>query len=143
VSRAFLAEHPRLNPLFDEDFSYSKHPDAGFGWEDVEMGYRCYLAGANIYFNSSAVSIHMSHPQAIEDGDKARRAMMNFRRLLDKHPQLPIVAPDWVVYTYRRLFRWLDEHYMGNIPDVSAVRECIEAAERIVPSRVSPDVLQW
>lgn len=102
IRRAAL---PADEPLFDPLFGYSADPASGFGWEDVEMGYRLYRAGARIKFVAEAFSIHVSAPLAPE-GRKPLRSLLNFQRLLDKHPQFADVAPRWTRDTYARILDW-------------------------------------
>lgn len=92
--------------LFDELFNYSASPDSGFGWEDVEMGYRLYKAGARIKFLSNTASIHVSHPPAVENPDKPYRSLKNFRRLHEKHPHLHIESRQWTQRTYKAIINW-------------------------------------
>lgn len=91
--------------LFDPLFSYSADPATGFGWEDVEMGYRLYAAGARIKFVSEAYSIHVT-PAPAREGRKPVRSLLNFRRLLDTHPELALVARSWAEETYARINSW-------------------------------------
>lgn len=98
---------PADGPLFDPLFGYSADPTSGFGWEDVEMGYRLYCAGARIKFVAEAFSIHCSAPPAPE-GRKPLRSLLNFRRLLEKHPQFAGVAPRWTRETYARILDWCE-----------------------------------
>ncbi len=55
IKREAIAEE-----LFDPLFSYSADPASGFGWEDIEMGYRLYKRGARIKFVEEAFSVHIS-----------------------------------------------------------------------------------
>lgn len=93
--------------LFDPLFGYSADPKSGFGWEDVEMGYRLYAAGRRIKFVAEAFSIHVSAPPGPE-GDKPARSLRNFLRLLQKHPDLAAVAPAWTRTTGCRILEWAD-----------------------------------
>jgi glycosyltransferase involved in cell wall biosynthesis len=90
-------------PLFDPAFSYSADPDSGFGWEDIEAGYRLYLQGARIKFAPEAFSIHISPRPAPMHPRQAARSLANFARLFDKHPDLALVAPGWARDTHARL----------------------------------------
>ncbi len=101
VSRKFVTE-----PLFDDLFSYSARPNSGFGWEDVEMGFRLYLRGARILFLDLPFSVHVSHQSTVEEGTKPIRSLRNFRRLVEKHPQITLVARRWVALTYDRIVAW-------------------------------------
>lgn len=105
IRRSFVTE-----PLFDPLFSYSKHPNSGFGWEDVEMGYRLYLRGARIAFIPDAFSVHVSHPPSVEESSKPLRSMLNFRRLLEKHPLICVIARRWVHETFHKITSWCDQH---------------------------------
>ncbi len=92
---------------FDPLFSYSADPASGYGWEDVEFGYRLYLRGARIRFVPTAISIHVSdHPYAAIPGNAVRSAK-NFRRLFEKHPDLPSIARTWALTTHERIVAWL------------------------------------
>lgn len=92
--------------LFDEAFAYSARPDSGFGWEDVEMGWRLYAAGARFKFLPGTASIHVSHPPTSDARDKALRSLRNFRRLHDKHPDIRFAARQWGVRTYQAICDW-------------------------------------
>jgi glycosyltransferase involved in cell wall biosynthesis len=104
VTRNFSIKREALDgPLFDPQFSYSAAPASGFGWEDIEAGYRLYLRGARIKFVADAFSIHVSPLPEPMDAHKAARSLVNFARLFDKHPELALVAPDWARQTHARL----------------------------------------
>lgn len=93
-------------PLFDLDFSYSQKPDSGFGWEDVEMGYRLYLKAAVIRFTRMAFSVHCSHVASTTEQAKVRGSIRNFERLFVKHPDMALVARRWALDTYEKLMTW-------------------------------------
>ncbi len=99
--RAALAE-----PLFDLAFSYSAEPGSGFGWEDVEMGYRLYQRGAVVRFTERAFAVHCSHASSMPDVQKVVGSTRNFAKLFRKHPELPLVARRWATDTYDRIARW-------------------------------------
>lgn len=101
--RAALAE-----PLFDLAFSYSAEPGSGFGWEDVEMGYRLYARGAVVRFTRHAFAVHCSHASSMADAQKVVGSTRNFARLFRKHPELGLVARRWATDTYDRIARWQD-----------------------------------
>jgi glycosyltransferase involved in cell wall biosynthesis len=105
ISRKFLEANFK-EPLFDEDFSYSRSPDSGFGWEDVEMGVRVYLSGGRIKYDSRAVSIHVSHDSSSNESEKPVRSLKNFRRLVQKHPDISRLSPDWFNTTYLAIVNW-------------------------------------
>ncbi len=94
--------------LFDGDFAYSAKPDSGFGWEDVEMGYRLYAAGARIRYTGRAFCVHATHPSSASEQAKARGSMRNFERLFVKHPDLALVGRRWAVDTYDKIVDWAD-----------------------------------
>ncbi len=96
--------------LFDEAFAYSTANTSGFGWEDVDMGYRLYQRGARIAYLPQTVSIHVSHPPAIDDKTKALRSLANFRKLFEKHPDLLLAARRWALDTYQKICRWADTY---------------------------------
>ncbi len=94
--------------LFDLDFSYSAKPDSGFGWEDVEMGYRLYRRGAVIRSTDKAFVVHCSHASSIPDDRKMLGSTRNFAKLFQKHPELSLVARRWATDTYDRIVGWQD-----------------------------------
>lgn len=103
--------------LFDPEFSYSANPDSGFGWEDVEMGFRLYKRGLRIAYTTNAVSIHITHPSAVDERSKPLRSLKNFRRLIEKHPELALIARRWAHLTYEILCGWLDACGHKDVPD--------------------------
>lgn len=139
VTRNFSVTKSFLNnleePLFDESFSYSKEPGSGFGWEDIEMGYRLYNKGARIWFAPKAISIHKTHDPEIPDSDKPQRSMKNFAKLLRKHPQIVTIAPDWTKETYDKIMRWLDKYGYGNNEDSSFVKALFQTSKINIPLR--------
>lgn len=94
--------------LFDPAFSYSQDPESGFGWEDVEMGYRLYKRGARIKYVPQAFTLHVSHPASVDERTKPIRSLRNFRRLFEKHPELQFVARRWARETYGKIHDWFD-----------------------------------
>ncbi len=95
--------------LFDLDFSYSMKPDSGFGWEDVEMGYRLYAAGAVVRFTPLAFAVHCSHASSLPESLKALASARNFARLFQKHPDMALAARRWSTETYGRIADWSDD----------------------------------
>ena len=102
--------------LFDLDFAYSAKPGSGFGWEDVEMGYRLYLAGARVRFTDKAISVHATHPSSASEEAKVRGSMRNFERLFAKHPDLELAGRRWAVDTYDKIARWADREGVARDP---------------------------
>lgn len=92
--------------LFDEEFAYSSNPNSGFGWEDVEMGYRLYAAGARIKYLGDTVSIHVSHESSADNREKPIRSLRNYRRLFEKHPDILLASRQWSVDTYQAIINW-------------------------------------
>lgn len=101
IQRRFVTEQ-----LFDERFGYSADPNSGFGWEDVEMGYRLFKRGLRIHFSVDAFSVHISHLSTTEDSTKPLRSLKNFRRLLDKHPAIKTEARRWCCDTFEKIESW-------------------------------------
>lgn len=93
-------------PLFDPDFSYSIDPESGFGWEDVEMGYRLYKAGARVKYIPTAFTVHISHLSSMTEFIKAQRSLKNFKKLFEKHSELMHVARYWSATTYMDILQW-------------------------------------
>jgi GT2 family glycosyltransferase/glycosyltransferase involved in cell wall biosynthesis len=106
ISAKFLER--MAEPLFDEQFGYNLNPKSGFGWEDVEMGYRLYKLGASIAFRPNAISVHKTHEPEVSDEIKAVRSARNFIKLSDKHPDLPVIAIEWFYDTHQKICNWLD-----------------------------------
>ncbi len=112
VRKDFIEE--RLGErLFDEDFAYSSDPSSGFGWEDVEMGYRLYKAGARISYLPDTCSIHVSHPSSADEKDKPLRSLRNFRRLFEKHPEIISASRQWSVDTFEAIVGWAESVGVG------------------------------
>jgi glycosyltransferase involved in cell wall biosynthesis len=113
VTRNFSIKASKIpEPLFDLDFSYSLDPTSGFGWEDIELGYRLHKAGQRIKFTSEAFSIHISHDPKVSDSAKALRSVRNFHKLLLKHPELARIAVQWVRDTLLALESWLERSHV-------------------------------
>lgn len=122
IRRAFIRE-----PLFDPQFSYSADPASGFGWEDVEMGCRLYRRGARIKHVGDAFSVHITHPSSVPEADKPVRSLRNFRRLLEKHPDLALEARRWVAATYDGIKSWSVRHGHTTNDDMCQVERLLAA----------------
>ncbi len=66
---------------FDEDF-------VGYGYEDWELGYRLYEAGAEYLASEHVVSYHQEHPVS---SDNWQEAIDNFHLFLTKHPDIDVL----------------------------------------------------
>lgn len=108
ITRNFSAKRRlvRKEPLFDVDFAYSTKPGSGFGWEDVEMGYRIYASASVIRFTERAFSVHVSHDASVAESGKIVGSFRNFNRMFEKHPEMELVARRWSVDTYDKLMTW-------------------------------------
>jgi glycosyltransferase involved in cell wall biosynthesis len=107
ITRNFSIKRRHLSgDLFDEAFGYSASPESGFGWEDVEMGYRLYKRGLRIHFTEEAFSVHVSHPSTTDDGLKPLKSLKNYRRLLEKHPTIKDEARRWCLDTFQKIEKW-------------------------------------
>lgn len=105
IQRSFIEQ--RLGgTLFDEAFAYSADPQSGFGWEDVEMGYRVYAAGGRIKYLPDTVSIHVSHESSANEKEKPVRSLRNYRRLFEKHPDILTASRQWSIQTYEAILGW-------------------------------------
>lgn len=102
------------NPLFDTDFSYSKNPNSGFGWEDTEMGYRLHKKGARIQFTHKCFSLHMTHPSSVPESEKPARSLKNFEKLYQKHPDFFLETRKWSQDTYKKIKEW-SNLYSNNV----------------------------
>ena len=105
INKRFLSDHLR-EELFDNRFAYSRDPESGFGWEDVEMGCRLYKAGARLRSLPQTFSIHVSHPSTTGEKTKPLRSLKNFRRLHEKHPDLILLARQWSLRTHAAILDW-------------------------------------
>ena len=109
ITRNFSIKARALSgELFDPLLTYSADPQSGFGWEDVEMGYRLYRRGLRIKYVDEAFAIHVSPEGVVDDASKPLRSMKNFRRMLEKHPELAHVARRWVTETTDKILGWAD-----------------------------------
>lgn len=123
--------------LFDPQFSYSADPASGFGWEDVEMGYRLYRRGARIKHVGDAFSVHVSHAASVPEAEKPIRSLRNFRRLLDKHPDMVLEARRWVASTYDSIKAWCDRHGHLENDDMRRMERILGAHASPVPAAVA------
>lgn len=119
-----------IEDLFDLNFSYSLAQDSGFGWEDVEMGYRLYKRGLGIKFSEDAFSVHITHGSSIPEAEKPRRSIRNFRKLFLKHPELHDVARRWAAQTLKSLDSWsvkMDPSHSTNLELVELKKQFEDA----------------
>jgi glycosyltransferase involved in cell wall biosynthesis len=110
ITRNFSIKHRFIEaPLFDEAFSYSADPSSGYGWEDVEMGYRLYTRGGRIKYLPWIFTLHVTHSSSVDAKTLPLRSLRNYRRLIQKHPDLALVARRWVLSTYTKICAWCDQ----------------------------------
>jgi len=125
--------------FFDEEFSYTRNPKSGFGWEDVEFGYRLYLKGARIKFLNDNISLHVTHEYDLQNPEKPKRSLRNYARLFVKHPELPSTSPAWSRHTFTAITRWLEkfDHPVKKLQDWSVVDKALAD----IPKKIyrSPD----
>jgi len=119
ISADWLDQHFTRDKFFDEDLSLTNQPDSGFGWEDVEMGYRVWQAGGVIKFNPNTFSVHISHESNVPEGDKPLKSLKNFRRLHQKHPKIYLEARRWTFDTFGKIIDWAENNQLDyqNNPD--------------------------
>lgn len=116
-------------PLFDPDFTYSAAPDSGFGWEDVDMGYRIYNAGLRLAFIPEAFSLHISHqPNQGEDPRKAQKSLRNFSKLFRKHTDIALCAARWAHQTYAGIWEMEGDAIPTDSPDKKTVEDALNTA---------------
>ncbi|MEI7621880.1 MAG: glycosyltransferase, partial [Candidatus Moraniibacteriota bacterium] len=113
IRRGFIA-----GDLFDEKFSYSKAEDSGFGWEDIEMGYRLYKRNVRIKYLKNAFSVHVSHPPTIDRKMIPLKSLKNFRRLFEKHPELLFVSRNWALTTFEKIRNWVKSENLQKNEDL-------------------------
>ncbi len=107
IAGSFLAE--MTGPMFNEEFSFRKSEDTGFGWEDVDMGATLNRLGARIHFEIDAFTVHLTHPAEVSENIKARGSIRNFRKLLEKNPEIYENYPDWTLLTFGKIETWLNK----------------------------------
>lgn len=132
ITRNFSVKRRQVQAeqLFDLDFSYSARPGSGFGWEDVEMGYRLYQRGAVIRFTDRAFSVHASHTSSIPDTLKVQGSINNFARLFDKHPDMQFVARRWAAETFYKIARWAEQEGVEGGAAMQSLRARFEQVAR-------------
>jgi glycosyltransferase involved in cell wall biosynthesis len=128
--------------LFDSTFSYSKDPASGFGWEDVEMGFRLYQHSARIQFIDKTFTIHVSHPSSVDEKTKPYRSLLNFRRLFEKHPQLAYVARRWSLETFAKICSWVKSSGLEPNQDWKFLEREFSKFDKAVFAPVKPRNLQ-
>jgi glycosyltransferase involved in cell wall biosynthesis len=134
ITRNFSIRTSLIEPeFFDPAFSYTADPSSGFGWEDVEMGYRVYKRGLRIKYVSDAFSIHITHDPAVADKLKPVRSARNFRRLLEKHPDLRHEARQWVRQTTKSLRQWFEAVQVEPSEDLKAVETLVPPVSEPAP----------
>jgi GT2 family glycosyltransferase len=75
IKKRWLDKHG----VFDPMLSYSRKPESGYGWEDVDIGARIYAAKGTIRYTSQAFSIHLTHESSTAAADKVKGSAQNFR----------------------------------------------------------------
>jgi glycosyltransferase involved in cell wall biosynthesis len=107
VKKSFITED-----LFDAALSHrATDPTTGFGWDDVEMGYRLYKKGARIKYSNSVYTVHINHPPSIEDhASIPLKSMKNYRIMHEKHPEMKYVTRWWSMDTYEKVKKWASSY---------------------------------
>ena len=103
---SFKRRSLKRNPLFDSEFAHSNARNPGVGWEDVEIGYRFYAAGAVIRSTDQAFSVVCSRDPSITGPREAPGSMRDFGLLFQKHPDLALAARRWATDAYGRIVDW-------------------------------------
>jgi glycosyltransferase involved in cell wall biosynthesis len=101
-------------PLFDTEFARSTMKSSRFGWEDVDMGYRFYAAGAVIRYTDQAFSVHCARDSPMPGLREVQGSMHDFWLLFQKHPDLALAARRWATEAYGRI---------GDRADANGVRD--------------------
>ena len=128
--------------LFDPNFSYNgADPNSGYGWEDIELGYRLFKSNARIKYIKDIPTVHMSHVPVITNIKTLPiKSLKNFRRLHEKHPDMFLLTKSWSTSTYDKIKEWakvlnvkldnsnkdlkfLENHFKDNIPYKFALRK--------------------
>ena len=105
IKKRWLDTHGNFDPML----SYSRKPDSGYGWEDVDIGARIYAAKGEIRYTSHAFSIHLTHENAMPPARQVKASAQNFHYLVNKHPFIRTAARHWYVDTADRIVSWADE----------------------------------
>lgn len=71
--------------------------NASLAFKNIDIGYQLYQKGININFNTSVCQINFSSASAQD------LTLKELRLLLDKYPDLMLVARRWVLMTYEQL----------------------------------------
>jgi glycosyltransferase involved in cell wall biosynthesis len=108
IKRRFLERNELLSAAYDEAFSYSASGE-GYGFEDVEAGYRFYELGARIGFEPRAFVLHVTHPPLVPAGKQKLGLARNWKKLLEKHRSLPLVAREWTNRTFLDMKSFLEK----------------------------------
>ena len=90
-------------PLFDRRVRLFEAKGLGVGWEDVEIGYRFYAAGAVIRSTDQAFSVRCSRDPSTPGRADVLGSMRDFRLLFQKHPDLALAARRWATDAYGRI----------------------------------------
>ncbi len=115
---------------FDPDFSYTTHPDSGYGEEDHELSTRLYIEGHRVRFAESAVAIHTRHQDNSYSTDKMLANLRNWNRLIAKHPDLMLID--------RQYYQWRTLNLLGKTKARPDSKEFIEGTTRYSdPNRVN------
>lgn len=80
---------------FDENFVL-------YGYEDWELGYRLYKAGANYILSDQVKSYHQEHPVGPE---KWKEAMTTYNQFISKHPDIDVLILGLEISQFTDLLR--------------------------------------
>lgn len=137
ITRNFSIKKSSISEdLFDPQFSYSKDPESGFGWEDVEMGFRLYKRGLKIQFLNKSFSLHISHPSSVPENQKVIKSMINLNKLFTKHPDFLNVARVWSNELVGKIDQWYKNHH--EIADNKHYQKFIELTDPIKRCKIKP-----
>ena len=89
-------------------------------------------------FVTDAFSIHVSAP-ADSESSKPARSLLNFHRLLQKHPSLAVVAPAWVRSTYERIVTWCERWDVDIEQERHGIEPLLPAASALRGSLIRAD----
>ncbi len=106
---------------FDPRFSYRADLTSGYGWEDVEFGYRLYAGGASIHFTPEAFSVHQTHRSAVDESRQIVGSACNYNKLFDTHPEMAYVARRWATDTAFKIIAWAERAGVAH-PELDRVR---------------------
>lgn len=127
IKKAWFDTHGHFDPML----SYSRKPDTGYGWEDVDIGARIYAGRGAIRYTPHAFSVHLTHDSSVPATTQVRGSAKNFHYLVSKHPFIKTAARRWYVDTADRIVTWADA-VGASSTEIELLRRSISTPKRAV-----------